>query len=126
MSTCRGGTAQGGLQGFLITLTLGGDQNDGRVGRAFGEPDPQALREEPRLVRRGRAPEHAQRAAKTVGLDEEFDTAVAGARHRVVLDVFLCVDVSLLMRTSFGSPFSMAHFAASMMTSFAHPPPIQP
>ena len=56
-----GRTAQGGLQGFLITLPLGRDQNDGRVIRAVGEPDPQALRKESRLIRRGRVPEYSCR-----------------------------------------------------------------
>ena len=52
--------------------------------------------------------EHAERAARAVGLDEELDRAVARAGHRVLLDIRFGLNPSLEMRTSLGSPCAIA------------------
>ena len=93
ISTCAAGLRKRALERVLVALSLRRDQHDRRLVRRIGEPDARA-------APRGSAPRRRPACSPSthsalrgaVGLDEELDRAVAGARHRVLLDILFGLD----------------------------------
>src|SRR4029450_7816607 len=92
INTCLAGLRNAASSASSSPLSLRRDQDHRGLARSVGEPDPEPFREEPRLVCGRRAPEHAQRAANAVRLNEQLDAAVARAGHCVVFDIVLGID----------------------------------